>query len=173
MHANWNRIENGVTSMSNRYLWFAMMLIVSWVVMTFTHEMGHILGGLCCGGSVKSASVVPWRIPYSILEPDPMPLVTLWSGLLVGALIPVLVAVMINKTSAWFVAHFCMLANGIYIAIAWVTGERYLDTARLLEYGASPISILIYCCATIGIGYVGFRNSCIRMLSPSKPPRSE
>lgn len=153
--------------MNNRYLWFAIMLVVSWVVMTFTHEMGHIVGNLCCGGSVKSASVVPWRVPYSIFEPDPMPLVTLWSGLIAGALIPVLAAVFINNVSAWFVAYFCMLANGIYIAIAWVTGERYLDTTRLLEHGASPISIFLYCCGTIVIGYVGFRNSCIKMLSTS------
>ncbi|MCU0721494.1 MAG: hypothetical protein MUC83_17420 [Pirellula sp.] len=154
--------------MNNRYVWFAIMLIVSWGVMTFTHEMGHIVGGLCCGGSIKSASVVPWSIPYSIFEPDPMPLVTLWSGLLAGALMPVLVAVVINNASAWFVAHFCMLANGIYVAIAWVTGDRYLDTARLLEHGASPWSIAIYCCATITIGYIGFRNSCFRILSPKQ-----
>ncbi len=159
--------------MSNRYVWFAIMLIVSWAVMTFTHEMGHIVGGLCCGGSIKSASVVPWRIPYSIFEPDPIPLVTLWSGLLAGVLVPILVAVVINNASAWFVAHFCMLANGIYIAIAWLTGDRYLDTARLLEYGASPVLIVIYCGATIGIGYIGFRNSCSRMLSPNKPLSSE
>lgn len=154
--------------MKSRYLRFVMLLLLSWCVMTFTHEAGHIIGGLCCGGILKSASVVPWSIPYSIFEPDPLPLVTLWSGLVAGALIPVLIAVLINSHSAWFVANFCLLANGTYIAIAWLTADRYLDTKRLLDQGASPFSIALYCMVAIGFGYVGFRNSCIRVLTPIK-----
>lgn len=150
----------------HRYTRFALLLILSWIVMTFTHELGHIVGGLCCGGRLISASVVPWRMPYSIFDPDPLPLVTLWSGLSLGALVPVLVATVINRRSLWFIAHFCLLANGSYIAIAWFTGDRYLDTARLLSHGASPLSIAIYCVVTIGWGYIGFRSSCKREFSP-------
>jgi hypothetical protein len=137
--------------------------------MTFTHEMGHILGGSCCGGTLKSADLLPWHLPYSIFEPDPFPLVTLWAGLMIGVLIPVAIAIAVNRDWMWFIAHFCVLSNGVYVATAWVSGERYLDTPKLLEHGANPITIAVYCLLTIGFGYVGFRQSCITALKvPTK-----
>jgi hypothetical protein len=137
--------------------------------MTFTHEMGHVIGGTCCGGSLKSADLLPWHLPYSIFEPDPFPLVTLWAGPILGVLIPVLAAMLTQRDWMWFIANFCVLANGTYIAVAWFSGERYLDTPRLLENGASPVAVALYCLICIGIGYVAFRRSCIVALS--KPPR--
>jgi hypothetical protein len=65
----------------------------------------------------------------------------------------------------WFIANFCVLANGAYIATAWFSGDRYLDTPKMLEHGASPITIAVYCILTIGFGYVGFRRSCISALA--------
>ena len=64
----------------------------------------------------------------------------------------------------WFVANFCMLANGCYIATAWISGDRFLDTPRLLDAGAWPLSILLYCAVTIGFGYFGFRSNCMELL---------
>lgn len=151
--------------MINRVTRFLILLTVSWVVMTFTHEMGHIIGGACCGGALKSADLVPWHLPFSIFEPDPLPLVTLWSGLVIGPLVPVIMAMVVKRDWMWFIANFCLLANGMYIATAWVSGDRYLDTPRLLEHGASPVAIIVYCLLTIGCGYVGFRQSCITVLS--------
>lgn len=156
------------TKLVNRLTRFLCLLVASWVVMTFTHEMGHVIGGMCCGGSLKSADLLPWHLPYSIFEPDPFPLVTLWAGLLIGVLAPVLLAMVLERDWVWFIANFCLLANGVYIATAWVTGDHYLDTSKLLEHGASPISIVVYCVLTIGFGYVGFRRSCIHVLSASR-----
>ncbi|MEZ6058125.1 MAG: hypothetical protein R3C01_15610 [Planctomycetaceae bacterium] len=141
--------------------------------MTFTHEMGHIIGGTCCGGSLQSADLLPWHLPYSIFEPDPYPLVTLWAGLIFGALAPVAVAMVIQRNGMWFIANFCVLANGSYIATAWISGDRYLDTPKLLEHGASPIAISLYCLLTIGFGYVGFRRSCIAALGGLTPMDSD
>jgi hypothetical protein len=114
---------------------------------------------------LKSADLLPWHLPYSIFEPDPLPLVTLWAGLVIGPLAPVIMAMVVKRDWMWFIANFCVLANGIYIATAWVTGDRDLDTPRLLAHGASPIAIILYCLLTIGFGYVGFRQSCIIVLS--------
>ena len=141
--------------------------------MTFTHETGHIIGGTCCGGSLKSADLLPWHLPYSIFEPDPFPLVTLWAGLVIGVLAPVGVALVIQRDWMWFIANFCVLANGAYIATAWFSGDRYLDTPKLLEHGASPIAIAVYCLLTIGFGYVGFRRSCVSALSAPKKIETE
>ena len=162
-------MKQGTSLLAFRVARFVFLLAVSWTVMTVTHELGHILGGTCCGGTLQSADLVPWRLPYSHFEPDPRPLVTLWSGLLFGVLAPVAVAALVQREWMWFIANFCVLANGTYIATAWFSGERYLDTARLLEHGASPVAITAYCLLTIGYGYVGFRRSCLLALAAPQP----
>ncbi|RMF40779.1 MAG: hypothetical protein D6753_10925 [Planctomycetota bacterium] len=58
------------------------------MVMAFTHEIGHIVGGWCCGGTLKTADLIPWHLPYSIFDPDPKPLVTLWCGPILGIVVP-------------------------------------------------------------------------------------
>lgn len=151
--------------MAARAIRFLLLFCASWIVMTFTHEMGHIVGGMCCGGSLKSADLLPWHLPYSIFDPDPYPLVTLWAGLLLGPMVPLVIALIVRQDWTWFIANFCVLANGAYIATAWLSGDSHLDTQRLLEEGASSLSIVIYCLTTIGFGYVGFRRSCLGVFS--------
>jgi hypothetical protein len=137
--------------------------------MTFTHEAGHIVGGWASGGKLQDAHLMPWELPHSHFDPDPHPLVTLWCGPILGVVVPLALAVAIRRGWAWFVAHFCVISNGAYLAIAWLTGDRFLDTAKLLERGAHPITIAAYCLLTIGFGYVGFRRQCVRVLTPPRP----
>jgi len=151
-----------------RILNFGFLLILSWCVMTFTHEMGHIIGGTCCGGTLVSADLAPWRLPYSIFEPDPLPLATLWCGPILGVLAPLTFASLIRRDWSWFVSNFCTLANGVYIATAWFSNDRYLDTPQLLSHGAHPLMIGIYCVTTIGFGYVGFRRSCLHVFKANE-----
>lgn len=155
--------------MPKRILYFVALLIASWCVMTFTHEMGHIVGGWCCGGTLKNADLLPWHLPHSIFDPDPKPLVTLWCGPLLGVAIPVAIALLVRREWMWFIANFCVLANGAYIATAWISGDRYLDTPKLLVHGAHPMVIALYCVLMVGVGYVGFRRSCIRLFSKFMP----
>ena len=131
--------------------------------MTFTHEAGHILGGWCCGGTLTDADLLPWHLPYSIFQPDPHPLFTLWAGPVLGVLVPLVVAFTFRYNAFWFVTYFCMIANGAYLATAWITADRYLDTTKLLEHGAHPATIVVYCMVTIGLGYLGFRRKCIQI----------
>jgi hypothetical protein len=135
--------------------------------MTFTHEMGHILCGWACGGTLTSADLRPWQMPYSFFEPDPLPLATIWGGPILGVVIPVIIAFLVRRSWMWFVAYFCVLANGTYIAVAWFSGDKYLDTTKLLEHGAHPMSIGLYSILTIGFGYPGFRRHCQRLFSSS------
>ena len=135
--------------------------------MTTVHELGHIICGLGFGGTLTETDLLPWHLPYSFFEPDPHPLVTLWGGPILGVLIPVALALVIRTNWMGFIANFCVLANGAYIAIAWASGDRHLDTPKLLEHGAHPISIALYCLLTIGFGYVGFRRQCVLVLSPA------
>jgi hypothetical protein len=155
-----------------RFLHAAILLSAAWCVMTFTHELGHVLCGWLSGGRLQRADLLPWHLPYSIFEPDPIPLVTLWGGPILGVLIPLVVAIAVRRRWVWGIAHFCVLANGSYLATAWLTGDHYLDTARLLQKGAHPLSIALYCTVTIGFGYRGFRNYCIELLSPEATDNS-
>ncbi len=143
------------------------MLVTCWVVMTFTHETGHMIGGWVGGATLTDFDIAPWRLPFSLHNPDPYPLLTLWAGPVLGVLVPVIVAILVRHRWTIFIADFCMLANGCYLMLAWFAGDRFLDTPRLLDSGASPIAIAVYCALTIGIGYFRFRQDCLLMLSPA------
>lgn len=163
--------------MIRRYAIFAMLLVASWAVMTFTHECGHIVGGMIAGATLTAFDLAPWRMPYSLHSPDPHPLVTLWAGPLLGVAVPLTAAAIIRSRWAWFIADFCLIANGGYLAIAWLSGDRFLDTPRLIAAGAPPASIVVYCILTIGFGYAWFRSDCTYFLAtrtksvePSDPP---
>lgn len=151
--------------MVTRIICFVLLTAASWTVMTFTHEMGHILGGWSCGGKLRAVDILPWHLPYSIFDPDPKPLVTLWCGPILGVMVPLGIALLIQRHWTWYIAYFCLLANGVYLAMAWLSGDRYLDTPQMLEHGAHPLTIGLYCACTISLGYVGFRRSCIHALS--------
>ena len=151
--------------MARRILKFLILLVASWCIMTFTHESGHILGGWCCGGILQDAQLLPWHMSYSLFQPDPRPLVTLWCGPVLGVVVPLAIAMLTRRPWMWFIAHFCLLANGAYLAIAWFSGDRYHDTPKLLENGAHPSTIAIYCMLTISFGYIGFRRSWFGVLT--------
>lgn len=153
-----------------RMLTLCGLLIVSWLVMTFTHEVGHIVGGWLGGATLTEFDVAPWRLPYSVQHPDPHPLLTLWSGPVFGVLVPGLLAVLIRQRWIIFIADFCLVANGAYLTLAWVAGDRMLDTPRLLDAGASPIAIGAFCLLATGLGYVRFRGDCVRLLAHPTPP---
>ncbi len=136
--------------------------------MTTTHEIGHIIGGWIGGATLTDFEVAPWRLPYSLHQPDPHPRLTLWAGPLVGVVVPSLIAAIIRRRWAWFIADFCLIANGSYLAVAWVTGDRFLDTPRMLASGVHPASIVLYCLLTTTIGYVRFRADSIALLTNLK-----
>jgi len=158
--------------LASRILCFVLLLLASWTVMTIIHEVGHIIGGTFSGGKLKEFDLTPWHLPYSLFDPDPYPLVTLWCGPIFGVLFPLALAMLIRREWMWLIANFCVLANGAYIATGWVLGDRYLDTSQLLEHGAHWLTIGMYCAATIGFGYFGFRRSCMRLLSSAGPAQS-
>ena len=106
---------------------FVLLLAASWCIMTVTHESGHILCGWAAGGTLQQADVAPWHLPHSNFDPDPQPLVTLWGGPILGALVPLTVALLVRRGWVWFIAYYCVLANGSYLAVAWFTGERPLS----------------------------------------------
>lgn len=141
------------------------LVAASWCVMVVTHELGHLIAGWAGGGTLQRADLAPWTLPYSVFDPDPRPLLTLWGGPVAGVLIPLLIAAMVRRQWIWFIAWFCVLANGAYLALAWVSNEPTLDAARLLRHGAHPATIAAYCFVTIIPGYLGLRRMCFRIMA--------
>jgi hypothetical protein len=155
--------------MLRRTVRLTLLLLASWTVFALTHECGHLLGGWACGGTLIDAELRPWRLPHSFFSPDPRPLVTLWCGPLVGVVVPLVMAAIIRRPPVWFVAWFCVLANGAYIATGWFTGDRELDTTKLLAAGAPVWSIALYVVATVVPGYRRFRQEWLRAWTGQSP----
>ena len=146
----------------------------AWVVMTTTHELGHVIGGLISGASLVALELRPWHLPYSILAPDPHPLISLWAGPALGCAVPIAVACICNRPVLWFVAWFCLLANSIYLLLGYLSADAQLDTTRLLRAGTPPAVIFLTGGVLLVVGYLGFRRSCIDLVSgkstaPSTP----
>ncbi len=160
------RAGHGYTrGMAERVAMLTWRLAASWCVMVMTHEAGHLLGGWIGGATLVDFDLAPWGLPYSIHQPDPRPLLTLWAGPIVGVALPVAVALAAHRAWVWFIADFCVLANGAYLAIAWVGGGDRLDTPRLLAAGAPAFVVAVFCAATIAVGYVRFRSDLLGVLS--------
>lgn len=141
-----------------------LLCVLSWVVMIVTHELGHVVGGWLGGAELKSLDLAPWRLPYSLHAPDPHPQLTLWCGPLVGVLVPLVMAQVVRHRYVDFVAHFCVLANGLYLACAWISGDRFLDTPRMLAAGVHPAWIALFSATTIVWGYMRFRADWLAIM---------
>lgn len=145
------------------------LLIAGWCVMTVTHESGHILAGLLAGGKLAAYDLRPWSLPFSLFSSDPFPLVTLWAGPILGVVAPVTIAWLIRCHGTMFMAAFCAVANGAYLATGWLSGDPWLDTTKLLQHGAWPVSIAGYCVATIGWGYPILRREILNLFRDQIP----
>ncbi|MEZ6093088.1 MAG: hypothetical protein R3C03_02450 [Pirellulaceae bacterium] len=158
--------------MNCEFKWFRAIirltfwLGIAWCVMLTTHELGHIVVGLAAGGKLKAFDLRPWSLPYSFFDNNPYPLATLWAGPILGCLVPVAFAALWRANVNWFIASFCVLANGAYIAIGWYSGQSELDTSKLFAQGASGVAVIVYCVSTIVPSYFIFRKSLLALLFP-------
>ena len=156
----------GLLAMSPKVSWgrrslkLMGLLVVAWYVMTLSHELGHVVCGWLTGGKLVYLDLRPWALPQSMFDPDPNPLARLWGGPILGAVIPGSVGLATRHVWVRFIGSFCVLANGAYLTTAWWVGDSFLDTTKLLEHGASPIGVAVYCAVCCGYGYGSFRQAC-------------
>ena len=156
---------------------FAIYTLWAWFVMTLTHEIGHVLGALVSGGSPVVIEIRPWRIPWSLYDPNPHPQITLWAGFVVGTLTPIFVWRVSTRFQEQpsqfvaFVAWFCVVANGIYLLLGALGSDRELDSQQLMQAGANPV--LVCCLGFVGtfVGYLGLRKVCQEISESSEHRR--
>ena len=109
------------------------------------HEVGHILAGIFTGGTVTKVVVHPLAISRTDIAPNPMPLIVVWAGPLIGVLLPLLIwsvfyiARIPGAYLPRFFAGFCLIANGAYIGIGSFDGIG--DAAEMMRHG-TPIWLL-------------------------------
>ncbi len=71
-------------TISSRIIQFLGLLVASWCVHDiYSRDWAHYLW-LCMCATLTEADLRPWRLPYSLFDPDPIPLVTLWGGPVLG-----------------------------------------------------------------------------------------
>ncbi|MFO0943880.1 MAG: hypothetical protein U0930_24350 [Pirellulales bacterium] len=157
--------SNGLHLQANRgraVLGIVFWTVIAWWAMCWTHELGHVLSGWCFGATLISLDLWPWHLPYSFYDPDPHPLVTTWGGPILGCLIPIVLSLLVRRAEVRYIASFCVLANGLYIASAALTDDRLLDTAKLLEHGANWWQIVLFCAFTVTPGYFWYRRELLQ-----------
>jgi hypothetical protein len=128
-------------------------LLLAWVTMTTTHELGHVIGALLTGGHICEVRLTPWTISSTLVDPNPHPGTVVWSGPLIGCLIPAGVAGVrfssniATKLLLRWLAGFCLIANGAYIAFGSFEGIG--DCRAMYQTGTSQITMLLFGTAAI------------------------
>lgn len=142
-----------------------LLLCWSWVVMTVTHELGHVIGGIASGAVPTNLEIRPWKLPHSTFSPDPNPLMTLWAGPILGSVVPLLVACCLRRPAAWFIGWFCVVANAVYLLLGWLLFEPELDSTKMIRSGTPSYVLLLFVAMTLPVSYVAFRQQCVEVLS--------
>lgn len=130
-------------------VWFIVfctsVLALCWFGMMAVHELGHVIGAACTGGTVTRVVLHPLTISRTEVSPNPHPGIVVWSGPFLGCALPLLTASLVSRrlvfarNVALLFAGFCLIANGAYIGIG--SFDQVGDCGEMLRTG-SPIWIL-------------------------------
>jgi len=140
----------------HRELLIVSTLLGSWLGMQAVHELGHVTGAWVTGGEVKKVVLHPLTISRTDLGNNPAPLTVVWSGPLVGVLLPILlwliaaVAKMPGNFVLRFFAGFCLIANGLYIGLG--SFGHVGDCVEMLRHGSAIWQLWLFGAVTIPAG---------------------
>jgi hypothetical protein len=141
-----------------QFLLIGTFLPVCWMLMQGVHEFGHAIAGLATGGTVTKVVLHPLAISRTDVNPNPRPLIVVWSGPLVGVLLPLLIcgacrlARIPGVYLVRFFTGFCLIANGAYIGIGSFEGIG--DTGDMLRLGTPMWVLWAFGAATVPTGFV-------------------
>ena len=133
-------------------------LVTSWLGMQALHESGHVLGALVTGAEVKRVVLHPLTISRTDLGKNPHPLAVVWAGPIIGVMIPLTfcgIVSWLQMPGAFvfrFVAGFCCVANGAYIAYGSMDGIG--DCGEMLRNGSPMWHLWLFGVCTIPVGFM-------------------
>ena len=124
----------------------AAALYPSWLAMMAVHEAGHVLHAWASGGTVSAVRVPLAGFSITEFSTNPHPHFVAWGGPVWGSVLPLLAWAMFRTfrcrglRAAQFFAGFCLIANGAYLGVGWLT--RAGDAGDLVDHG-TPVSVPI------------------------------
>ena len=110
------------------------------------HELGHVVGAVVTGGTVERVVLHPLTISRTDVSPNPHPGVVVWLGPVIGCLLPMAAIALVPRRltvlskMARFIAGFCLVANGAYIAFG--SFDRVGDCGEMARTG-TPVWIML------------------------------
>jgi hypothetical protein len=134
----------------------ASVLVGSWFGMEAVHEFGHVVGAWLSGGRVVRVVLDPRTISRTDVDLNPQPLVEVWTGPILGVLLPILawsLTAACGFRAAFvfrFFAGFCLIANGSYIGGGsfWRIG----DCGVMLQNGSPLWQLLAFGIVSVAVG---------------------
>src|SRR6476469_6961517 len=117
-----------------------------WLAMMSVHEAGHVLHAWLSGATVSAVRVPLAGFSITELSTNPHPHFVAWGGPVWGSILPVLAWAMLwtMRWRGWrvaqFFAGFCLIANGVYLGLGWVT--RAGDAGDIVNHG-TPVAVLV------------------------------
>jgi hypothetical protein len=131
-------------------------LLICWLGMQATHELGHVLGAWLTGGEVVRVVLHPFTISRTDLGLNPSPLTVVWAGPVTGCLLPLLLwglTSLFKMTASFllrFFAGFCLIANGLYIGLGSFAAIG--DCGEMLRHGSASWQLWAFGLATAPAG---------------------
>lgn len=132
-------------------------LPLCWLWMMSVHELGHVLGARCTGGTVKFVELHPLTISRTDVEPNPSPLFVVWCGPVIGCVVPA-VFWGIARLMKWqceflfrFFAAFCLVSNGVYIGVG--SFDFVGDAGDMLRLGSPAWLLWLFGLGSAGLGF--------------------
>lgn len=147
---------------SKQLLLLASLLPLCWLLMQVVHEAGHIIATVATGGKVTKVVLHPLAISRTDVSPNPVPLVVVWAGPLLGTAIPLGLFFLARQTK-WqaafllrFFAGFCAIANGLYIGVGSFQGIG--DAGEMLQFGSPIWSLWLTGLLFVPLGFLLWNN---------------
>jgi hypothetical protein len=130
-------------------------LLLSWLLTQAVHELGHVVAAWLTGGQVVQIVLHPLTISRTDVDPNPHPLIVVWSGPVVGVVMPLLAwaiaaAAKLPTSFLRFFAGFCLIANGAYIGLG--SFQRIGDCQVMLRNGSPAWLLWLFGIVTIPLG---------------------
>lgn len=126
------------------------------------HELGHVVGALATGGTIKRVVLHPLTISRTDVSPNPSPSVVVWLGPILGCIVPAIAWLVIPqrfelaRNIAFFFFGFCAIANGAYIAFG--SFDNVGDCGVMFKNGSPIWTLFLFGALTIPVGFYAWHR---------------